>query len=121
MQTIKTPGGGEMVVLAMEDYLKLVEAAEGHADAAAYDRAKQRLADGEEELIPSAIVDRLLDGENPIRVWRDHRCLTGRALAKQAGIAPAYLSQIETGKREGTVETLKALAQALGVTVDDLV
>lgn len=121
MQTIHTPGGGEMVVLPKEDYLKLLEAAEGHADIRAYDLAKQRLADGEEELIPSEIVDRLLGGENPIRVWRDHRGLSGRALAEQAGIAPAYLSQIETGKREGKVETLKAIAEALGVMVDDLV
>jgi DNA-binding Xre family transcriptional regulator len=121
MQTITTPDGGEMVVLAMEDYLKLVAAAEGRGDVEAYDQAKQRLATGEDELIPSEIVDRLLAGENPIRVWRDHRGLTGRALATQAGIAPAYLSQIETGKREGTVDTLKALAAALGVMVDDLV
>lgn len=121
MQTITTPGGGEMVVLAMEEYLRLVEAAEGHGDVEAYDLAKQRLANGEEELVPEAIVDRLLGGENPIRVWRDHRGLTGRALAEKAGIAPAYLSQIETGKREGTVDTLKALAAALEVKVDDLV
>ena len=121
MQTITTPGGDEMVILAKEDYLKLVEAADLHRDVEAYDLAKHRLATGEEELIPSAIVDRLLGGENPIRVWRDHRGLTGRALAEQAGIAPAYLSQIETGKREGTVETLKALAAALGVMVDDLI
>ena len=72
-------------------------------------------------MIPTGIVDQLLGGENPIRVWRDHRGLTGRALAEQAGIVPATLSQIETGKRKGTVDTLKALAAALGVMVDDLV
>ena len=88
---------------------------------AAFQIPKHRLATGEEALIPTGIVDQLLGGENPIRVWRDHRGLTGRALAEQAGIVPATLSQIETGKREGTVDTLKALAAALGVMVDDLV
>jgi DNA-binding XRE family transcriptional regulator len=121
MQTIHTPGGGEMVVLPKEDYLRLLDAAEGHADVKAYDLAKQRLADGEDELVPAVVVDRLLDGNNPVRVWRGHRGLTARALAVKAGIAPAYLSQIETGRREGKIETLKALAEALGVTVDDLI
>lgn len=119
IQTIKTPEGGEMVILPMADYQKLLEAAEEQADTRAYDLARQRLADGEEELIPAEVVDRLLAGDNPIRVWRDHPGLTGAALAEKAGIAVAYLSQIETGKREGKVETLKAIAAALGVTVDD--
>ena len=46
---------------------------------------------------------------------------TAAALAKKAGIASAYLSQIETGKREGTVETYRKLASALGITLDDLI
>jgi hypothetical protein len=32
-----------------------------------------------------------------------------------------YLSQIETGKRDGTAQTMKKLALALDVTVDDLI
>ncbi|MGD8817393.1 MAG: helix-turn-helix transcriptional regulator, partial [Acidobacteriota bacterium] len=40
---------------------------------------------------------------------------------EKAGIAAAYLSQIETGKRDGTVATVKRLAAALEVSVDDLV
>ena len=55
------------------------------------------------------------------RVWRQHRDLSVKALAEKAGIAPAYLSQIETGKRDGTLSTIKKIADALDVTVDDLV
>ena len=33
----------------------------------------------------------------------------------------SYITQIETGKREGTVTVLKAIATALGVDLDDLV
>ena len=36
-------------------------------------------------------------------------------------IAQPYLSQIETGKRDGTAQTMKKLALALDVTVDDLI
>jgi hypothetical protein len=38
-------------------------------------------AAGEEELVPSDVVERLLAAENPIRVWRTHRGLTSAALA----------------------------------------
>ncbi|MGC8733198.1 MAG: helix-turn-helix domain-containing protein [Halothiobacillaceae bacterium] len=41
-------------------------------------------------------------------------------MAEKAGISKAYLSQIETGKRTGVAKTLKALASALGVTINEL-
>ncbi len=119
-QIIVTPAGERLVVIPEADYDVLLAAVEDAADAAAVDTFRRRLAAGEEELIPAEIVDRILDGENRIRVWRDHRRLTSAALAEKAGIAQAFLSQIETGKRDGTVDTLRKIA-ALGVTIDDLV
>ena len=64
---------------------------------------------------------RLAAGEAPLRVWREHRGLTLRALAAAAGISPAMLSETETGKKEGSVRTLRSLAHALDVDLDDLV
>ncbi|MES2344250.1 MAG: helix-turn-helix transcriptional regulator [Pseudomonadota bacterium] len=87
----------------------------------AYDRAKAALASGEEELIPADLVDRMLAGESPVKVWRQHRGLTQAALAAMADLSEGYLSQIETGKRDGTVESFKRIAEALGLTVDDLI
>lgn len=121
VQTIVTPGGERLVVLAEAEYAALVEAAEDAEDRAALDRFRTRLASGEEEMIPSEVVDRLLGGENRIRVWREHRGLSAKALAERSGIAQGFLSQIETGKREGTVETLRKIATALSITIDDLV
>lgn len=120
-QFITSSNGERLVVLAEADYEALVQAAENAEDVAAVRRFRERLDTGEEELLPAEMVDRILDGENPIRVWREHRGLSVKALAEKAGIAPAYLSQVETGKRDGTVETLRKLAGALGVTLDDLV
>ena len=120
-QTIVTPSGERLVLLPEAEYEALLAAAEEAADAAAVEAFRRKLAAGEEELLPAAMVDRVLAGESLVRVWRDHRGLTSKALAEKAGIAQAYLSQIEAGKREGTTDTLRKLATALGVAIDDLV
>lgn len=121
VQIITSPTGERLVVLPEAEYETLVEAAEDAADIAAFEEFKKRLAAGEEELIPSEMVMRMVAGESPVRVWREHRSLTMAALAERAGIAQPYLSQIETGKRDGTVATMKKLARALDLTVDDLI
>ena len=120
-QIITTPGGERMVIVPEADYLAMVEALETAGDIAAVNLFNARLKSGEEELLPSAMVDALVDGENPIRVWREHRGLSVKELAGSAAITPAYLSQIEAGKRAGTVETLRKIALALKITLDDLV
>jgi transcriptional regulator with XRE-family HTH domain len=42
-------------------------------------------------------------------------------VAAAAGISKPYLSQLEASKRISNSEVLRALAQALNVTVDDLI
>ena len=79
------------------------------------------LAAGDEELVPAAIVNAILDGENPVRVWRQHRGMSQVQLAEAADISQAYLAQIETRKREGTLGLYRSLADVLGVDLDDLV
>jgi DNA-binding XRE family transcriptional regulator len=73
------------------------------------------------ESLPAEMVKRILDGENPVRVWREHRGMTTTELAEKAGVSQSYISQIESEKREGTVKTMKKIAEALGVDIDDLV
>jgi len=70
--------------------------------------------------IPAAVAIELLDGANPIRAWRKHRGLTGVKLAAAAGITGPYLSDLETGKRAGTPDTLRRIAHVLGRSIDDL-
>lgn len=117
---ITTPSGDRMVVIPFAEYERLVEAAEDAADGRAADEVKRRLKGGEEELIPAEFVDRMLDGENKVRVWREYRGMTVKALAETCGLAAAYVSQIETGAREGTIETFKKLAAALKVDIGDI-
>lgn len=71
--------------------------------------------------VPGDVVARIVGGENPIRVWRQHRGLKLIELAERAGLSHAYLSQLETGKREGSLRAIAAIAWALDVDFDALV
>jgi DNA-binding Xre family transcriptional regulator len=120
-QIITTPNGERMIVFSEAEYERLVDRLEDAEGIATIRRFEQKLAAGEEEIIPAEYVYRILDGENPVAVWCEYRGLTAKALAEAVGITQAYLSQIETRKRDGTVGTMKKIAEALKVTIDDLV
>jgi DNA-binding XRE family transcriptional regulator len=121
VQTIKKDGQPEYVVLPWADYQAMLDALEDRADAAKLEGFAERLAHGEEELIPATVVDRLLAGDNPVKVWREHRALTQMALAAEAGVTQSMVAMIERGERRGTVNTLSVLARVLKVDLDDLV
>lgn len=120
IQIIERDGNPEWAVIPYEEYLRLVEEAEMLNDVRDYDMAIEAVKQGE-ELIPSEVVYAILDGESPIRVWREYRGYTQQELSEAAGISKPYLSQIETGKRTGTTEVLSAIANALELTIDDIV
>jgi mRNA interferase RelE/StbE len=104
----------------ISEYDRLQAAAEDLADLQNFDRAKAALAAGEEELVPAEFVNRLLNGERTLRVYRDWRGLTQAALAAKAGVNRVTVAEIETGRKQGSVTTLRALADALNVALDDL-
>jgi DNA-binding XRE family transcriptional regulator len=117
IQFIERDGKREFAVIPIELYERLSAALEDADDAALFD-ATRAADDGFR--IPAAVAHALLDGEQPVKVWREQRGLTQEALAGKAGISKAYLCQIETRKRVGALKTLKALADALALRVDDL-
>jgi DNA-binding XRE family transcriptional regulator len=121
VQIIERNGKPEWAVIPYKEYLRLVAEAEMLQDVRDYDDTLEAIEKGEEETIPAEIVYAILDGENPIRVWREYRGLTQQQLAETAGISKPYLSQLESGKRTGTTEVLSAVANALHLTLDDIV
>lgn len=118
--TFKTPSGDEMVILSRAEYDTLLQERDMAQDVATFDRYQQRLVHGTEEQIPSAIVERLLAGENPLKVWRGHRGLSIRELAERAGLSASYVSEIETGRKDGSVSAMKKIAHVLGLELDEL-
>lgn len=120
-QIIENNGVPEYAVVPIADYRVLIEKAEMLDDVAAFDKVEATLAAGEDELVPSDIVDLLLANVNPVKVWREYRGLSQTTLADAAGLSQAYIAQIETGKREGRVDAYRAIANVLKVNIDDLV
>ena len=120
-QILKKDGKPEYAVIAYADYQKLIADSEMLADVVAFDSAQKAVDSGEEELIPAVVVDRLLDGVNPVKVWREYRGMTAAELAKLCGVTAAAISQVETGKRDPSVALLKKLSTALRIDLDLLV
>jgi len=75
----------------------------------------------DEGLLPEAVVRRLVAGESPVRVLREHRGIKAATLAAAAGVSASCLSEIETGRKPGSATALRDLARVLEVAVDDLI
>ena len=90
-----------------------------NSDCAAIDHALREDEAG--DTIPGEIVNAILDGVTPLRAWRRHREFTLEMLADQIGVSKEYLSQIENGRKSGTVEIFRQLSTVLDVALDDLV
>jgi Helix-turn-helix domain len=75
----------------------------------------------DQEAVPDEIAGRLLDGESPVRVWREYRGMSLRALAAQAHVGTSALSDLETRKSEGRPSALRRIAVALEISLDALV
>ena len=111
----------DTVTIPRVEYDRLLAIAEDMADNAAFDRVVARLASGEEEAVPTSFANRIIDGESPLRVYREYRGLTQVALAEASGVNRVQIADIEAGRKSGSVETVRKLAAALNVAVDDLV
>ena len=119
-QIIEKDGKPEFAVISYDDYKHYLELLEDEADARTVAEFHEAYVAGREFMVPDEIMRRELAGESPVKLWREHRGLTQQELANLAGISKPYLSQIETGKRQGTIDTLSAIARSLDVPLDAL-
>lgn len=117
VQFIEKNGKKEFAVVPFEDYEKLIAIAENKADEA--DILAFRASN--EETFPASVVNALIAGENPVKVYRKHRGMTQQALADAIDKSKIYISKIEAGDRQGGVDVLSNIAQALNIDLDDLV
>jgi DNA-binding XRE family transcriptional regulator len=113
-QTIKTPGGETLVVLPLDEF-------EALRDAADHAKALAALARGEEEKLSAKEAIALAEAPTPIGFWRRKRGMTQVQLAKAVGISQSYLAGLETGARHGDAALVKRLAGVLRLPIEDLI
>ena len=114
-----TFAGKEYVVVPRDEFEALCHTVDGDEMDIAV--ARQALKDADEELVPFELAERIAASVHPVRVWREYRGLTASNLATESGVAQSYLSDIENGKKPGSVRALKRIATTLGIAVDDLI
>jgi hypothetical protein len=112
-------GGEKIAMLPVADYERLVNLAEDKADILAAERAEERRRNGE-EYVPAEVVNRILAGESPLRVWRQFRGLTLKELSKASAVSLTQISDMERRTRQGRPAQWRRLADALRVSVDDV-
>lgn len=120
-QIIRTPNGEELVVLPRADYeallARLEDEAEDAEDVAMYDARKAELTGGG-GVLPPEVSAAILRGDSRLKAIRNWRDDTQLHLAFKTGIGQGYLSDLESGRRAGTPETIAKLAEALNVPAD---
>jgi hypothetical protein len=121
LQIIRTPGGEELVVLPLADYEALLDRADHKAedadDIAIYEARKAELTAGG-VVLPPEVSAAILRGDSRLKAIRHWRDETQMHLSFKTDISQGYLSDLESGRRTGTPETVAKLAQALDVPVE---
>jgi DNA-binding XRE family transcriptional regulator len=111
------PSADEMITLRRDEYEKLLDRLEDAEDSASVLAHRLEVKQGRGNLwLTSDEVDRLLDGASPVTIWREKRGLT-----QLAGISKSFLSEIENGSKDPSLDTLRKLAHELKVDLDTLV
>jgi DNA-binding XRE family transcriptional regulator len=106
----------DMITIPIEDYARLMEAADDLADLQAVGDYKVDPKPG----VHSEFVARMLAGESLLKLWREHRGYSQNELGKITGVNRIQIGDIEDRGKTGSVITLKKLANALNIQVDDL-
>jgi DNA-binding XRE family transcriptional regulator len=118
VQVIKQGGKPAFYVVPAALWKKISNAVKNADDVAAFDRA---MAGDDGLRLPESVTGAMGDRMHAVRAWREYRGMTQDALATAAHISKPFISQIESGKRGGSMRTLKKLAAVLGVGVDVLI
>jgi DNA-binding XRE family transcriptional regulator len=112
----------DTVTLRRSDFEALLEELEDAEDSNAVLQHDLEAARGDHKTPPLTVdeFDRLVTGENRVKVWRQKMDMTQRQLAEYAHVSQSQLAEIEKGTKTGSVDTLKKIAQALNISLDAL-
>jgi mRNA interferase RelE/StbE len=91
------------------DYAAFVSAKQDLEDIITFDRAINDTGDS----LPHQFMFRLIEGDNPLSVFRNWRGNNQSQLARISEVNRVQIADIESGRKTGSVKTLKKLAGAL--------
>ena len=126
MSSVRILGETEdTVTISRNDWQRLQQQLDDAQDRAAVAerRAHERRIGREAARLDYLTADeaiRLLGGDSPVKVWREKRGMSQRALATEAGIGNGYLAEIETNRKPGSDDALRKLAAVLQVPPEEL-
>lgn len=106
-QIIKLNGKPAFAVIPWNEYQKLLN---------------NQIESNESDVwFPNEVVKANVRGDSLIKAWREYLNLTQAELASKAGMKQSALARLETNTTNPRKSTLLKLAEALGVTVDQLI
>ncbi len=74
---------------------------------------------GSNNALPEKVLEELALGQSSsIKILRKHHGMTQGDLAEAAGISRPYLTEIETGRKDGSIRALKSIAGALDISLE---
>ncbi|OQY52854.1 MAG: hypothetical protein B6247_16180 [Candidatus Parabeggiatoa sp. nov. 2] len=115
-QIIEKEGQPKWALIPYEEYLELLDAKEELEDIQDFDESIAHPP----EKIPIEWVGRIINGEHPVRVWREYRGFTQQKLAQACNVTSSEISQIETGEYQVSQEVLQKMAKTLNMDVESL-
>ncbi len=81
----------------------------------------QTEADESEVWFPNEVVKANVRGETLVKAWREYFKLTQKELGEKSGMKQSALARLENGNSKPRKSTLKKIAEALGIELDQLI
>jgi ribosome-binding protein aMBF1 (putative translation factor) len=106
-QIITQNGKPVFAVIPWNEYQKLIH--------------KQIEPDESDVWFPNEVVKANVRGDSLIKAWREYFKLTQAELAAKAGMKQSALSRLESSSVSPRKATLKKLAKAMGISVEQLI
>ncbi len=106
-QIIKKDGKPAFAVIPWDEYQKLIQS--------------QIESDESDIWFPNEVVKANVRGEGLIKAWREYLKLTQAELAAKAGMKQSALARLESNTTKPRKSTLLKLAEAMDITVDQLI
>ena len=120
-QIIEKNGKPEWAIIPYGEFIKIQELLENAEDIKDIEENLKAIEENREIVVPGEVTFAIVEGTHPIRAWREYKNMRINDLAKRVGISGSFLSQIENGKRNPTIETLKSIASALYIEPEMLI